>query len=92
MDISGNQPVFGDTKGVTPAEFDTTVQHTPAPNVEAPVFGLEDVVTPDLAAKIEYLYEVARKVESIIDQVTPQQIERTKGLMGNPLLQKMFGG
>lgn len=65
--------------------------HTvPADNIPAPVLDLDTIADPALRDAIMYLYDVARRVESIIDQVTPAQIERTRGLMSNPLIQKMM--
>ena len=50
------------------------------------VFALTD------AEKLNYLYEVAVKVGTLVDAITPQQLDQVKRMQGNPLISKLFSG
>lgn len=67
----------------------------PVSNIPAPVFGVDDAVgDTDLTdtAKLDYLYQTAKQVRTLLDSVTPEQVERVNKIAGNPIFRKMFAG
>lgn len=74
---------------------DATGANVAAPNIPAPVFGQDDAVgDTDLtdAAKLDYLYQTAKQVRTLLDSVTPEQVARVNKIAGNPVFRRMFSG
>lgn len=46
---------------------------------------------PTREEKIDYLYDMALRVDALISQITPAQIEKVQQLQANPLIRKLFG-
>lgn len=59
-------------------------------NITAPEFDAFSQFS--LEQKVDYLFNIARRVETLIDTVTPDQIERVTKVASNPLFRKMFSG
>ena len=75
------------------SNIENSAEHRAAPNIE-PVrieVSQPDPILSD-AEKLDYLYAVARKVATLVDSVSPAQIEQVKKIQRNPLLSKLFSG
>lgn len=70
----------------TPPAFNETAQVEELTAVEIPQLTLEE--------KIDYLYTMARRLEGIVNSITPDKIEKAKSLASGPfgsIFSKMAG-
>ncbi len=65
----------------------------PADNIPAPAFVPADTIDDydGDTDKLDYLYQMAKRIEGIVNSITPEQVERVNKLASNPLLSRMFG-
>lgn len=67
-------------------QFNESAQHqteTPEPEPTHELFDHPSAVT--LVEKIDYLYEQAQKIATLLDQITPAQVQQANTIANGPL-------